>query len=73
MCSGTFKYIKNYQTVIKILDELMYPNSKIYGYDFSFICNYKANLPKELFYNYRETLGRKEKIEEKAFVLHKLK
>lgn len=73
LCSGTFKYIKNYQTVIKILDELMYPNSKIYGYDFSFIGDYKANLPKELFYNYRETLGRKEKIEEKAFVLHKLK
>lgn len=73
LCSGTFKYIKNYQTVIKILDELMYPNSKIYGYDFSFISDYKANLPKELFYNYGETLGRKEKIEEKAFVLHKLK
>ena len=73
LCSGIGKYIKNYQTVIKILDELMYPGSKIYGYDFSFIGDYKANLPKELSYNYRETLGRKEKIEEKAFVLHKLK
>lgn len=73
LCSGTFKCKENYQIVIKILDELMIPGSKIYGYDFSFISDYKANLPKELFYDYEETFGKKEKIEEKTFMLYKLK
>lgn len=73
LCSGNFKCKENYQTIMKILDELMIPGSKIYGYDFSFISDYKANLPKELLYNYEETLGKREKIEEKAFMLYKLK
>lgn len=73
LCSGNFKCKENYQTIMKILDELMIPGSKIYGYDFSFISDYKANLPKALLYNYEETLGKREKIEEKAFMLYKLK
>ena len=73
LCSGNFKCKENYQTIMKILDELMIPGSKIYGYDFSFISDYKDNLPKALLYNYEETLGKREKIEEKAFMLYKLK
>lgn len=71
LASNTPNFINNYHSVMEKLDKILLPSSIIYGYDFNDISRYLDNMPVSLSYTYKEVLGTRKGVREKAFSLSK--
>lgn len=66
------RFVNNYIDVMSKLDKILSPYSIIYGYDFNDISRYIDNMPVSLSYTYKEVLGTRKGVREKAFSLSKV-
>lgn len=71
LASNGPRFVNNYSDVMEKLDKILLPSSIIYGYDFNDISRYLDNMPVSLSYTYKEVLGTRKGVREKAFSLSK--
>lgn len=71
LASNGPRFVNNYSDVMNKLDKILLPSSIIYGYDFNDISRYIDNMPVSLSYTYKEVLGTRKGVREKAFSLSK--
>ncbi len=72
LASNGPRFVNNYSDVMSKLDKILLPSSIIYGYDFNDISRYLDNMPVSLSYTYKEVLGTRKGVREKAFSLSKV-
>lgn len=72
LASNGPRFVNNYNDAMIKLDKILLPSSIIYGYDFNDISRYLDNMPVSLSYNYKEVLGTRKGVREKAFSLSKV-
>ncbi len=72
LASNGPRFVNNYSDVMNKLDKILLPSSIIYGYDFNDISRYLDNMPVSLSYTYKEVLGKRKGVREKAFSLSKV-
>lgn len=72
LASNGPRFVNNYIDVMSKLDKILSPYSIIYGYDFNDISRYLDNMPVSLSYTYKEVLGTRKGVREKAFSLSKV-
>lgn len=72
LASNGPRFVNNYSDVMSKLDKILLPSSIIYGYDFNDISRYIDNMPVSLSYTYKEVLGTRKGVREKAFSLSKV-
>lgn len=72
LASNGPRFVNNYNDAMIKLDKILLPSSIIYGYDFNDISRYLDNMPVSLSYTYKEVLGTRKGVREKAFSLSKV-
>lgn len=72
LASNGPRFVNNYNDAMIKLDKILLPSSIIYGYDFNDISRYLDNIPVSLSYTYKEVLGTRKGVREKAFSLSKV-
>lgn len=72
LASNGSRFVNNYNDAMIKLDKILLPSSIIYGYDFNDISRYLDNMPVSLSYTYKEVLGTRKGVREKAFSLSKV-
>lgn len=72
LASNGPRFVNNYNDAMIKLDKILLPSSIIYGYDFNDISRYPDNMPVSLSYTYKEVLGTRKGVREKAFSLSKV-
>ena len=72
LASNGPRFVNNYNDAMIKLDKVLLPSSIIYGYDFNDISRYLDNMPVSLSYTYKEVLGTRKGVREKAFSLSKV-
>jgi len=72
LASNGPRFVNNYNDAMIRLDKILLPSSIIYGYDFNDISRYLDNMPVSLSYTYKEVLGTRKGVREKAFSLSKV-
>ena len=72
LASNGPRFVNNYNDAMIKLDKILLPSSIIYGYDFNDISRYLDNTPVSLSYAYKEVLGTRKGVREKAFSLSKV-